>query len=71
MKKEPTGTGVWQVHKAKPSDKDAKAKYKECDKIVKLKAFEKAIAVEAKTVDIAAEIEASLESQSKSSPTLL
>ncbi len=30
----------------KPSDKDAKAKYQECNKIVKRIAFEKAIAVE-------------------------
>ena len=36
----------FQVTKVKPSDKDAKAKYQECNKIVKRIAFEKAIAVE-------------------------
>lgn len=40
-------------------------KYKECDKIVKQKAFEKAIAVEAKSVDLALEVEASLDSISE------
>ncbi len=35
-----------QVTKVKPNDKDAKAKYTECNKIVKRIAFEKAIAVE-------------------------
>lgn len=30
--------------KVRPNDKDAKMKYQECYKIVKLKAFEKAIA---------------------------
>lgn len=34
------------VTKARPSDKDAKAKYTECNKIVKKIAFEKAISVE-------------------------
>ena len=33
-----------QVVKVKPNDKDAKMKYSECSKIVKQKAFEKAIA---------------------------
>ena len=38
---------VWlQVTKVKPNDKDAKAKYSECNKIVKRIAFEKAISVE-------------------------
>ncbi|CAD5112205.1 DgyrCDS1439 [Dimorphilus gyrociliatus] len=36
------------VSNAKPNDRDAKAKYKECDKIVKRIAFEKAISVEEK-----------------------
>lgn len=31
--------------KARPNDKDAKAKYTECNKIVKKLAFEKAISV--------------------------
>ena len=52
--------------KAKPNDKDAKTKYKECDKIVKRIAFEKAISVEAKVVDLAAEIEETLEAMSES-----
>lgn len=33
-----------QVVKVKPHDKDAKLKYQECNKIVKQKAFERAIA---------------------------
>lgn len=33
-----------QVVKVKPNDKDAKMKYQECNKIVKQKAFERAIA---------------------------
>ena len=33
-----------QVVKVKPHDKDAKMKYQECNKIVKQKAFERAIA---------------------------
>ena len=37
---------MFQVAKARPSDKDAQAKYNECNKIVKRLAFEKAIAVE-------------------------
>lgn len=35
-----------QVTKIRPNDKDAKMKFKECDKIVRKLAFEKAIAVE-------------------------
>lgn len=35
----------WQVVKVRPNDKDAKAKYTECNKIVKMNAFAKAIAV--------------------------
>ncbi|XP_064599585.1 serine/threonine-protein phosphatase 5-like [Liolophura sinensis] len=38
------------VAKAKPNDKDARAKYNECNKIVKRIAFEKAIAVDDKSV---------------------
>eukprot|EP00074_Homo_sapiens_P011647 NP_001192210.1 protein PPP5D1 isoform 1 [Homo sapiens] len=34
----------WWVVKVKPHDKDAKMKYQECNKIVKQKAFERAIA---------------------------
>jgi len=42
----------------RPNDKDAKAKYTECNKIVKMQAFAKAIAVDhsksiAETLDIA------------------
>jgi len=33
-----------QVVKVRPNDRDAKMKYSECSKIVKKKAFEKAIA---------------------------
>lgn len=35
-----------QVVKYRPNDKDAKAKYTECNKIVKQQAFERAIRVE-------------------------
>ncbi|XP_067941950.1 serine/threonine-protein phosphatase 5-like isoform X2 [Watersipora subatra] len=49
------------VHKARPNDKDAKAKYKECQKLVNQIAFQRAIAVEAKTVDLALEVESTLE----------
>ncbi|KAI5741034.1 hypothetical protein M8J76_009768 [Diaphorina citri] len=38
------------VHKARPNDKDAKAKFTECNKIVKRLAFEKAISVDSKSV---------------------
>ena len=43
----------------RPNDKDAKAKYSECNKIVKRLAFEKAIAVEdnSKSVSEAINIE--------------
>lgn len=36
--------------KAKPNDKQAKAKYTECNKIVKKIAFEKAISVSDKSI---------------------
>lgn len=36
---------LYKVTKARPNDKDAKAKYTECNKIVKKLAFEKAISV--------------------------
>lgn len=36
----------FQVTKVKPTDPDAKAKYNECNKIVKKIAFEKAISVD-------------------------
>lgn len=48
-----------KVVKYRPNDKDAKAKYTECNKIVKQQAFERAIRVEdtkkniADTLDIA------------------
>lgn len=54
-----------QVMKARPNDKDAKAKYQQCNKIVKMDAFQRAIAVEAKQADIAQEIEATLDAMSK------
>lgn len=67
----PRTATLLQVHKARPSDKDAKTKYKECDKIVKQKAFEKAISVEAKTVDLALDVEATLDGMSKNARILL
>lgn len=42
-----------QVKKARPYDQDAKLKYNECNKIVKRIAFETAIAVDQKEVNIA------------------
>lgn len=41
---------VQQVVKFRPNDKDAKAKYTECKKIVQRQMFEKAIAAEEKAV---------------------
>ena len=41
------------VTKARPGDKDAKAKYTECNKIVKKIAFEKAISVEENKKNVA------------------
>ena len=41
---------ILQVAKARPNDKDAKAKYTECNKIVKKIAFERAISVNDKSV---------------------
>lgn len=46
-----------QVTKARPTDKDAKLKYTECNKIVKKIAFEKAISVEDKKKNIADSID--------------
>ena len=37
---------MFQVVTVRPSDKDAKARYNECDKVVKRVAFERAIASE-------------------------
>lgn len=37
---------VIKVSKCRPNDKDAKLKYTECNKIVKMRAFERAIAVD-------------------------
>lgn len=47
----------FQVVKVKPSDKDARAKFNECGKIVKRIAFEKAIAVEEKPVSETIDLE--------------
>lgn len=43
----------FQVTKVRPNDQDAKMKYNECNKIVKKIAFEKAISVDKKEVNIA------------------
>lgn len=51
------------VMKARPNDKDAKAKFTECNKIVKKIAFEKAISVEENKKSIADSI--NLEAMSK------
>lgn len=41
----PAVSALWrQVVRVRPNDKDAKMKYQECNKIVKQKAFERAIA---------------------------
>ena len=45
-----------QVTKARSNDKDARAKYNECNKIVKRLAFEKAIAVEDNTKSVSESI---------------
>jgi len=37
---------AFQVAKCRPNDKDAKLKFTECNKIVKMRAFERAIAVD-------------------------
>ncbi len=37
---------MFQVTKVRPNDKDAKMKFSECNKIVKMIAFEKAISSE-------------------------
>ena len=47
---------ISQVTKAKPNDKDARAKYNECNKIVRRIAFEKAISVEDTQKSIADQI---------------
>lgn len=52
-----------QVTKVRPNDQDAKMKYTECNKIVKKIAFEKAISVDKKEVNIADSI--NLEAMSK------
>lgn len=52
-----------QVTKVRPSDKDAKLKYNECNKIVKKIAFEKAISVEDNKKNVADSI--NLEAMSK------
>lgn len=44
---------IFQVTKVRPNDQDAKMKYNECNKIVKKIAFEKAISVDKKEVNIA------------------
>jgi len=45
------------VTKAKPNDADAKSKFQECQKIVRMKAFEKAISVDVKAVSDTVDIE--------------
>lgn len=45
------------VTKAKPTDKDAKMKFVECNKIVKKIAFEKAISIDVKSVSDTIDIE--------------
>uniref|UniRef100_A0A1I8GKX5 protein-serine/threonine phosphatase n=2 Tax=Macrostomum lignano TaxID=282301 RepID=A0A1I8GKX5_9PLAT len=55
-------TDFEQVHRRRPGDSDAKAKYTECKKIVQQKAFEKAIAYEEKRVSPCDEISQSLQS---------
>lgn len=52
-----------QVTKVRPNDQDAKMKFNECNKMVKKIAFEKAISVDNKEVNIADSI--NLESMSK------
>ena len=47
------------VARARPSDKDARTKFSECQKIVRKLAFERAIAVEGKTTSVADEINVS------------
>lgn len=42
-----------QVTKARPSDRDARLKYQECNRIVKKIAFEKAISVDDRKKNIA------------------
>ena len=44
--KELTSPYIFQVTKVRPNDKDAKAKYTECNKIVTMNAFARAIAVD-------------------------
>ena len=46
-----------KVCKARPSDKDALAKFNECNKIVKRLAFERAIAVEHTSSSVADQID--------------
>lgn len=47
---------VFQVTKVRPTDKDAKSKYTECNKMVKKLAFEKAISVDDTKKNIASTI---------------
>lgn len=55
-------TDFEQVHKRRPTDADAKAKFTECKKIVQQRAFEKAISYEEKRVSPCDEISHSLAS---------
>ncbi len=41
-----------RVYKVRPSDKDARAKFTECKKIVQQRAFQRAIAVEERVVSV-------------------
>ncbi len=43
--------------KYRPNDKDAKAKYTECNKIVKMRAFERAIRVDSNKKSIADQLD--------------
>lgn len=58
-----------QVVKVKPHDKDAKMKYQECNKIVKQKAFERAIAGDEHKRSVVDSLD--IESMSESGPGAL
>lgn len=55
---------LFQVTKVRPNDQDAKLKYSECNKIVKKIAFEKAISVDKKEINIADSINLDVMSKS-------
>lgn len=58
----------WQVVKVRPNDKDARMKYQECNKIVKQKAFERAIASDDKKKSVVDSLD--IESMSKFSASI-